>query len=602
VAAVVQQIFTTFTDPLLPATLYQVAKQLSDAGIPTPRGQVRWNVATIRGILRSPVYIGQAACGRTRPVAAQRRKSALQPVGSGVSQRPTPPEDWISIPVPALVSQEQFEVAQVRLNQNKQFARRNTTAHDYLLRGLVSCAKCLLTCTGRMVHPGYDYSVCAGRTDSLRAAQAERCEARYIPADRLDELVWQDLCRVLREPALLTHELLRAQGGEWLPQAMGAQRKTVQQALAQLERQQARLLEVYLAEVVGRGEFERKRQELARAQQGLQTQLRQLDVQAQQQLDVMGLADGLTAFCQRIASTLEELDFTQRRQLVELLIDRVVVADSAVEIRYVVPTGSAGESVPFCHLRLDYFDVHPLEVMAEHPATWWEIGHHDTQFSRTGRRGPCPGDRQVAEPIGFAGQAHAWQIAALALLDAEGISGQLDTTGKGNHGVVGDPNDVIPAQVAALAGPRAIAEATVGEEGHAAGALEQLRDVIEHGIAHLQFDVAFAGANFPGERERAVTVREREAQDLERFVSNEAAIQHDGDLAASPGLQHVGNDWCIEIATDDPAACEPAANAHNPSCRFCLRGNVIGDFAEMDRLTLDEADNHPYPDGEALEV
>jgi site-specific DNA recombinase len=353
-AAVVEQIFAAFTDPQHPATLYRVAKQLSDARIPTPTGRIRWNVATIRGILRSPVYTGRAMYGRTRPVAACRRKSALQPIGPGVSTQRTSPDDWISIAVPAIITQEQFEVAQTRLNQNKQLARRNNTAHDYLLRGLVSCGRCQLTCTGRTVHPGYDYYVCAGRTNTLRAAQGERCYARYIPAHALDELVWQDLCQVLREPALLRHELLRAQAGEWLPQALQAQRKTVQQALAQLERQQGRLLEVYLAEVIGLSEFERKRQELSQTQHGLQTQLRQLEAQAQQHLDLMGLADGLSSFCQRIAPSLEVLDFTQRRQLVELLIDRVVVADGAVEIRYVVPTGPKGEAIPFCHLRLDY--------------------------------------------------------------------------------------------------------------------------------------------------------------------------------------------------------------------------------------------------------
>jgi hypothetical protein len=39
---------------------------------------------------------------------------------------------------------------------------------------------------------------------------------------------------------------------------------------------------------------------------------------------------------------------------VELLIDCVVVTDERVEIRYIIPTGPAGEGVPFCHLRLDY--------------------------------------------------------------------------------------------------------------------------------------------------------------------------------------------------------------------------------------------------------
>jgi site-specific DNA recombinase len=39
-----------------------------------------------------------------------------------------------------------------------------------------------------------------------------------------------------------------------------------------------------------------------------------------------------------------------------LLIDRVVVTDADVEIRYVLPTSSESEHVRFCHLRKDYFD------------------------------------------------------------------------------------------------------------------------------------------------------------------------------------------------------------------------------------------------------
>jgi site-specific DNA recombinase len=361
-AAVVAQIFAWYTDPQTPVSLYWVAKRLSDAKIPTASGKSRWNVATVRGILRSSAYAGTAYWGRTRPAPARRRKSALQPVGPGASQQPAPPEEWIAIPVPAIISQETFEAAQARLDRNSQMARRNNTAHEYLLRGVVSCGQCQLSCTGRTLHPGYHYYLCRGRTDALRAAQGERCTARYAPAKALDALVWQDLCRVLTEPALITHELERAQGGAWLPQALQARRKTVREALAQLERQQERLLHVYLAEIISYDEFERKRKEVTQTHHGLTQQLRQLDAQAQQQIDVMALAHGIEAFCQRIYPTLEQMTFAQRRQLVELLIDCVIVNDGQVEIRYVVPTGPQGETTPFCHLRLDYFHDGPRSV------------------------------------------------------------------------------------------------------------------------------------------------------------------------------------------------------------------------------------------------
>ncbi len=48
--------------------------------------------------------------------------------------------------------------------------------------------------------------------------------------------------------------------------------------------------------------------------------------------------------------------FAQRRALVELLIDRVIVTDEAVEIRYVMPTSPDGPHHRFCHLRKDHFN------------------------------------------------------------------------------------------------------------------------------------------------------------------------------------------------------------------------------------------------------
>jgi site-specific DNA recombinase len=295
-AAVVEQMFEWYSDPTQSVSLYEVAKRLSEAQIPTPRGGKRWNVASVGGILRSPTYMGIAYSGRTRPAPARRRKSALQPVGSGQSEQPTPEAEWIAIPVPAIVSQDRYETVQQRLDRNVQMARRNNTTYEYLLRGLVSCGQCRLACGGRTVHPGYHYYFCRGRTDSLRLALGECCTARYAPARALDDLVWQDLCQILRDPALITYELKRAQMGEWLPQALQARRQTLHDVLAQLERQQARLLDLYLAEVIERDEFERKRKKVAQTQHGLRQQLRQLDAQAQQHIDAATRCPGPTAY------------------------------------------------------------------------------------------------------------------------------------------------------------------------------------------------------------------------------------------------------------------------------------------------------------------
>lgn len=360
-ANIVRQIFAWYTDPEIPVSLHWVVKKLNEQQIPTPRGGKRWNPSTVRGILHSSTYIGIAYSGRTRPIPARRRKSALSPVGRGQSIQPTPIEEWIEVSVPGIIDQEIFDAAQSRLEKNQNMARRNNKSHNYLLRGLVSCGQCHLASTGRS-NGNYHYYKCRGKTDVHRAAKGERCTARYVPSQELDELVWQDLCRIVADPDLITHELERAQAGEWLPQALQAKRNTVRQALASLERQQERLLEVYLAEIIMREEFERKRQELTRTQNGLQQQLRQLEYQAQKQIETLTLANNIQKFCQRLQPTLDNLNFEQRRQLVELLIDRVIVDDEKVEIRYVIPTSPNGETTRFCHLRTDYLDLEAQTV------------------------------------------------------------------------------------------------------------------------------------------------------------------------------------------------------------------------------------------------
>ena len=242
-ADIVRQIFGWYTDLETPVSLYWVAKQLSEQQIPTPQGGMRWSISTIRGILRSPTYMGTAYSGRTRAVPARRRRSPLFPVRGGESRQATLEDQWIAVPVPAIITLEVFEAAQARLDRNKQMARRNNKSYQYLLRGLISCGKCRLSSTG-ITQGKYHYYKCSGRLDALRVAQGEVCNARFVPSQQLDELVWQDLCCIVTNPDLITHELERAQSGEWLPQALQAKRNTVCQTLARLERQQERLLEV----------------------------------------------------------------------------------------------------------------------------------------------------------------------------------------------------------------------------------------------------------------------------------------------------------------------------------------------------------------------
>ena len=109
------------------ASIADLARWLTAQGVPTRTGKDRWDRSVIWGMLRNPAYAGTAVFGKTRSCSEQaglNRGARLQgrstPRASKTVDRPR--EDWIEIPVPAIVSTETFERVASRLADNKRFA------------------------------------------------------------------------------------------------------------------------------------------------------------------------------------------------------------------------------------------------------------------------------------------------------------------------------------------------------------------------------------------------------------------------------------------------------------------------------------------------
>jgi site-specific DNA recombinase len=359
-AAIVAELFAMYREPGV--SLNGLAVHLDARGVPTPSGAPHWSCATIRGILRNPTYTGQVYAQRTRFRAPTHRRSATHPIGRPHGTAvPQPVDCWILVgQVPAVVSQVQFEEVQAKLATNRPFARRNNTARQYLLRALVSCGCCGLACTGRG-NGRYAYYSCSGKRPSTYSRHAACCPARHTPVGQLDELVWQDLCALLSEPEPLAVAIARAHGGAWLPQELLARREALRRGRAHLQQQIERLTDAYLRAVIPLDEYERRRGELERRVQALAEQEEQLRDDAARQRQLAELTASLESFRERVQRGLAQASFEQRRELVLLLIDRVVVTNAEVEIRYALPTSPSSEQVRFCHLRKDYF-AHPARL------------------------------------------------------------------------------------------------------------------------------------------------------------------------------------------------------------------------------------------------
>jgi site-specific DNA recombinase len=339
-AHVVRQIFTWYIEDGL--TLYGIAQRLIDRGIPTPTGRPYWNPSSVRKILMNATYRGMAYGNQKQMVPAKRRHPLLgrEPRGEGgESSRLRPVEEWIGVAVPSLIDDARFRLAQARLQRNQQWATRNTRG-EYLLRRLLSCRWCGLAMSvwnnGR-----YAYYRCKGMDVLAMRGRREPCHARQIPTSRIDALVWNDLRQLLSEPAVLTDAVQRFRDGWLSGEERQAHRRDLRKRRAQLERRVERLVDAYQAEALTleelqarRGQLESRLAELVRDEQTLEAESIHRD-------HLQNLAMRVDDFRAAISAGVEHADFTQRRALVELLIDRVVVDGEDVEIRYVIPLSGA---------------------------------------------------------------------------------------------------------------------------------------------------------------------------------------------------------------------------------------------------------------------
>lgn len=162
------------------ASIRAITHQLRAAGVPTWGGK-SWGHSSVRRILLNETYAGVAHYGTLRREGKLLRKRE--------------PSNRVAVNVPALVSREQWEAAQLRMSQNPQVGRPSTS---YLLRGLLHCA-CGRKMSGEQGRKNYSYR-CNGR-DSLRIG-IEACRTS-LNVRTVDTSVWGSILEAFTDIANL---------------------------------------------------------------------------------------------------------------------------------------------------------------------------------------------------------------------------------------------------------------------------------------------------------------------------------------------------------------------------------------------------------------
>src|SRR3954468_22066212 len=361
-ARVVQQIFYWIGRER--ASIGEVRRRLQQAGEPSPKGKPYWDRTTVWGILKNPAYQGQAAFGKTREVPRQGK--LLRPLrGTGpqprrtTSTRDVDPQQWIHIPVPALVEESLFSAVQEQLAENRQHAREGQRGARYLLQGLICCQHCGYAYYGKAISPSarkghprdYAYYRCVG-SDAHRFGGERVCSNRQVRTDRLEQAVWQQVCALWQDPSRVAQEYQRRLQEPHRPE----NRTLLEAQAAKLKQGLSRLIDGYTEGLIDKQEFQPRMERSKEKLQKVEHALRALAEEEAQQQELRLVVRYLEDFAQRVTAGLEQADWTGRRELIRTLVQRVEIGAEAVNVVFRVEpgplsTGPQSESLPHCGRR-----------------------------------------------------------------------------------------------------------------------------------------------------------------------------------------------------------------------------------------------------------
>lgn len=320
---VVQKIFTLMDEGI---GFFNIAKILNEQGIRTKSGS-KWHPFTVKRMLTNTSYIGFTYFGKTS--GSKKTKLILK------DER-----EWVLLPdvTPPIIDEELFWRVQEKIKRSREM-HAAIPHREYLLTGHIVCAKCGSPVVGACLSRKHRYYRC--RSTSPTAAKGKTCNARYIRADYIEDVVWENVKKVLEHPEVIIAELKR-QADE--RSKISLQEPDLNQEIANLgkhlrsyEKQERQLILLLRHQQVTKDYVLDEINKLKREREADQEELKRLKETRTWLSHVVDAEANLSEFCQRIRQNLENADIQDKRLALDALDIRIKASAQSIDIKGVIP-------------------------------------------------------------------------------------------------------------------------------------------------------------------------------------------------------------------------------------------------------------------------
>ena len=335
-AEVVRRVYRMCVEEDMGASL--IARRLTAEGVPMAKAGRHWYDGTIHRLLTNETYKGTWWYGRARYTSTE----------EGVRVQGQPEEEWIGVPFPPIVDEKTWERAHTLRRRRYTRAKRNTKVF-YLLQHLLRCSECglLMGCSantkkavkrnGKLykyeLDPPRRYYKCYGY-QTLRL----RCrEKPMIRAERLEELVWNEVRRVLANPELIVAglESLTDSGGGGLDE----ERARLERDLQRVQFEEDRAIRLFVTGKITEDQLDHQRRFISERLERAQAELDACQEREAEEADQRLVIEQVLDWAKKAGEGLDGLSDKKRREILNLLLEEGSIdRDNNVTLTLAIPT------------------------------------------------------------------------------------------------------------------------------------------------------------------------------------------------------------------------------------------------------------------------
>ncbi len=243
----------------------------------------------------------------------------------------SPKQKGTRIPVPAIINEVEYEMAQERLDRNKKMASRNTQKPS-ILQGLLTCGLC-----GKPYYKKQRarcYYCCSGRFNR------GSCRNISVRQDELDDAVWSHMIELLKNPQLIQEEIEQRIQESPDSQRTNNQIQEIEKELVRLNKAKNKLLDAFQdGECMTLDDLKVRMKVIEQMKTSLEKELKSIQASALQAERQEVLKDSMGHFMQCLSKA-HELGVEEKQKVLRLLIQDIIITEESIKIKHMIPFSS----------------------------------------------------------------------------------------------------------------------------------------------------------------------------------------------------------------------------------------------------------------------